>query len=114
MLRYTISAPELQTGVCYRTIHLSTPAQISGEGDEGRAKRLATQIFRAIPASDLQTEGIAALFETSFDQPLTLTETVTLTEAFGNPNLQWGARENDKIDMLVANIYIPRTSPSPA
>lgn len=108
MLRYTISTPELATGVCYRTLHFSTKAS-----DENRAEQLSAQI-QAIPSGELQKEGIAVLFETPFTHPLSMLETFTLTEAFGNPNLQWGARENDKIDMLVANIYIPGTSPSPA
>lgn len=55
MLRYTISAPELATGVCYRTLHFSTQAS-----DNDRAKQLAVQIA-AIPSNELQSEGIAVL-----------------------------------------------------
>mgnify|MGYP000061224489 CR=1 FL=1 len=104
MLRYIISAPELQIGVCYRTITLTVPALTAD-----RVKQLATQILQAIPALPaISAEGvsIAALFETPFTRPLTLAETVTLTEAFGNPNLQWGIRENDESNTLTAYIYI--------
>ena len=101
MLRYTISAPELATGVCYRTLHLSAQAS-----DKNRAEQLAAQI-QAIPSNELQAEGIAVLFETPFIHPLTLTETFMLTEAFGNPNFQWGVCESDEIDMLEVHIFIP-------
>ncbi|HJE89325.1 hypothetical protein [Rikenella microfusus] len=100
MLRYTISAPELQTGVCYRTITLTVSALAAD-----RAKQLAAQI-QATPASDLQKESTVVLFEVPFDQPLTVDETFTLTEAFGNPNLQWGVRENDESNTLTAYIYL--------
>lgn len=101
MLRYAISAPELATGVCYRTLHFSAQAS-----DANRAEQLAAQIA-TIPTAELCIEGIAVLFETPFTHPLTMLETFTLTAAFGNPNLQWGARENDEINMLATHIYIP-------
>lgn len=101
MIRYTISAPELAPGICYRTIQLSASAS-----DENRAEQLAAHIA-TIPSSELQAEGVAVLFETSFTHPLTMLETFTLTEAFGNPNLQWGVRENDKITTLEVHIYLP-------
>lgn len=101
MIRYAISAPELATGVCYRTLHFSVQAS-----NANRAEQLSTQI-QAIPSGELQTEGIAVLFETPFTHQLSMLETFTLTEAFGNQDLQWGVRENDEIDMLVTHIYIP-------
>lgn len=101
MLRYTISAPELATGVCYRTLHFSTQATA-----ENRADELATQIA-TIPTNELQRDGVAVLFEAPFTHPLTMLETFTLTEAFGILGFQWGVRENDEIDMLAAHIYIP-------
>lgn len=33
--------------------------------------------------------------------------TIGTLEAFENPDLQWGIRENDKIDLLTVHIYIP-------
>lgn len=101
MLRYIISAPELATGICYRTLHFSAQAS-----DEDRAEQLAAQIH-TIPSDELQTQGIAVLFETPFTHPLIMLEIFTLTEAFSNSNLQWGVRENDEIDLLAAHIYIP-------
>lgn len=101
MIRYTISAPELEAGVCYRTLHFSTPATA-----ENRAEQLAAQIA-TIPTNELQRDGVAVLFGAPFTHPLTMLETFTLTEAFGNQDLQWGVRENDEIDMLVTHIYIP-------
>ena len=100
MLRYTISAPELATDICYRTLHFSTQATA-----EDRAEQLAAQIA-TIPTNELQRDGVAVLFEAPFTHPLTMLETFTLTEAFGNPNLQWDARENDEIDILAVHIYI--------
>lgn len=100
MLRYTISVPELATGVCYRTLHFSTQAS-----EENRAEQLAAQI-QTIPACDLQAEVVAVLFETPFTHPLTMLETFTLTEAFGTLDFQWGVCENDEIDILAVHIYI--------
>lgn len=89
MLRYTISAPELATGICYRTLHFSTQATA-----EDRAEQLAAQIA-TITTYELQRDGVAVIFEVPFTHPLTMLETFTLTEAFGTLSFQWGVCEND-------------------